>query len=102
VAGRATPAQVGGWPVVIQRPLGADCARAAAGRPADGHADGHNGHTEEVAGAAGREWRLLLQLDSDDRLGWFWGDTGRVYFSIRQRDAVRGALDRCWLTLQSR
>lgn len=87
--------QAGGWPVVIQRPLGAECARAAAGRPVDGPAG-------EDAGEAAREWRLLLQLDSDDRLGWFWGDTGRVFFSIRAGDAVRGALDRCWLTLQSR
>ncbi len=50
--------------------------------------------------ANGGEWRLLLQVDSDDRLGSMWGDGGRIYFWIRQ-DALRDrAFDRAWLILQ--
>jgi uncharacterized protein DUF1963 len=67
--------QIGGWPVLVQRPLWEGCEQG---------------------------WRLLLQLDSDDRLGWFWGDEGRVYFSMPAGGVAGGDLRRCWLTLQSR
>jgi hypothetical protein len=81
--------QAGGWPMVVQRTLWPDCARAVGGRDDGGH------------GAAGADWRLLLQLDSDDRLGWRWGETGFVYFSARAADVRSGALDRSWLILQA-
>lgn len=34
----------------------------------------------------GEEWRLLLQLDSDELLDTMWGDMGRLYFWIRADD----------------
>lgn len=37
------------------------------------------------SGAA--DWQLLIQIDSDaDRLGWMWGDMGRLYFWNRRQD----------------
>ena len=36
------------------------------------------------------EWKLLLQFDSDDSLGFQWGDWGRVYFFIHQDDLRSG------------
>lgn len=33
------------------------------------------------------DWELLLQLDSDDDLGWMWGDSGLIYFLVRASDA---------------
>jgi Domain of unknown function (DUF1963) len=85
--------QTGGWPVVVQRAVWHDCALAAAG----------------LLGAMAAppppdpapDWRLLLQLDSDDRLGWRWGEPGCVYFSARAADVRSGALDRSWLILQA-
>jgi uncharacterized protein YwqG len=50
----------------------------------------------------GEDQRLLLQLDSDERLGRRWGDPGTVYFHARAADLRSGALDRCRLTLQAR
>ncbi|MCY3002945.1 MAG: YwqG family protein [Planctomycetota bacterium] len=50
------------------------------------------------AGAA--EWKLLLQLESDDDLGWMWGDAGTLYFWIRESDASRGDFSRVWMILQ--
>jgi uncharacterized protein YwqG len=59
-------------------------------------------HTQELLRAAPSEWRLLLQLDSDQGgPGWTWGDAGRVYFWIRRADLAAGAFDRSWLVLQS-
>jgi hypothetical protein len=95
--------QIGGWPVLVQRAPWIDCPRAprraTAGRgpaapagrvPTESTSDGEHG------------WRLLLQIDSDERLGWSWGEEGRVYFSIQAGDAASGDFRRCWLTLQSR
>jgi uncharacterized protein YwqG len=70
--------QAGGWPMAVQRTLWPDTPQAIAA-----------------------DWRLLLQLDSDDRFGWRWGATGFVYFSARAADVRSGALDRSWLILQA-
>ncbi|MDL4771625.1 MULTISPECIES: YwqG family protein [Thermomonosporaceae] len=84
--------QLGGWPALVQRPVGPDCLLASTGRDAE---------SAEMSGdeqaAAEEEWRLLLQLDSDKRLGWHWGDPGRVYFCTRDQEP----LERSWLTLQA-
>lgn len=34
----------------------------------------------------GADWLLLLQLDSESEAGMMWGDQGRLYFTIRERD----------------
>ena len=57
--------------------------------------------TQELLRVAPSEWRLLLQLDTDEEgPGWTWGDAGRVYFWIRRADLAAGAFDRTWLVLQ--
>jgi uncharacterized protein YwqG len=52
-----------------------------------------------VADAA--NWRLLLQLDSDDDAGMMWGDIGRLYFWIHEKDALAGDFSKIWVILQS-
>jgi uncharacterized protein DUF1963 len=66
--------QVGGWPVLVQDSL-----------------------TQAVPQLADPDWHPILQLDSDDRLDWHWGDPGRVFFSATPSD-----LTDAWLTLQAR
>lgn len=39
---------------------------------------------------ASREWRLLIQIDSDDDLRMNWWDAGRIYIFARVRDLKRG------------
>ena len=46
------------------------------------------------------DWRLLLQLDSDDGVDFMWGDAGVLYFWIREADARAMRFDRVWLVLQ--
>jgi hypothetical protein len=94
--GSAPRHQAGGWPMVVQRAFWRDCALAAAGQSPD-----ERGLGGADAIQAERDWRLLLQLDSDGRFGWHWGETGFVYFSARAADVRSGALDRSWLILQA-
>ncbi|MCR8632194.1 YwqG family protein [Paenibacillus radicis (ex Xue et al. 2023)] len=30
------------------------------------------------------DWKLLLQIDSEEEIGMMWGDAGRIYFWIRE------------------
>ncbi|RFU42425.1 DUF1963 domain-containing protein [Actinomadura logoneensis] len=38
--------------------------------------------------------RLVLQLDSDPGVGWFWGDPGSLFFAVRPDSGLESA----WLT----
>jgi hypothetical protein len=50
--------------------------------------------------ARARTWRLLLQVDSDDEAGMMWGDLGRLYFWLRERDLAASRFERARLQLQ--
>ena len=47
-------------------------------------------HVPPAIAEAAKDWRLLLQVDSDDELGMNWIDTGRLYVFIREQDARAG------------
>jgi uncharacterized protein YwqG len=49
--------------------------------------------------ANAEQWRLLLQIDSDERLGTMWGDAGRIFFLTPRAEALAGSL-RTWLVLE--
>jgi uncharacterized protein YwqG len=40
----------------------------------------------ETAKSKVAEWRLVLQIDSDDGLDVMWGDVGMLYWAARQKD----------------
>lgn len=46
------------------------------------------------------DWRLLLQLDSDDDGGFMWGDCGLLYFWVRDQDLAKRNFARTWMSLQ--
>lgn len=50
--------------------------------------------------AGAHDWKLLLQLDTDDAAGMMWGDMGRLYFWMRSEDLSQRAFDRAWAILQ--
>lgn len=47
-----------------------------------------------------KEWKLLLQIDSDDKTEMMWGDSGRLYFWIKQKDLENLDFDKAWFILQ--
>jgi uncharacterized protein YwqG len=47
------------------------------------------------------QWRLLLQIDTDDGLSMMWQDGGLLYFWIREEDAAKGNFGAAWMFLQS-
>lgn len=48
-----------------------------------------------------RDWRLLLQLDSDEvGPGWSWGDEGRLYFWMPTSSIRARRFEDVWLCLQ--
>ncbi|HEY2466764.1 MAG TPA: YwqG family protein [Terracidiphilus sp.] len=47
------------------------------------------------------DWQLVAQFDSDEtRLGWMWGDVGRVYFWARRQDIEAADFSNSWAILQ--
>jgi hypothetical protein len=50
------------------------------------------------AGAA--DWRLLLQISSDDGAGMMWQDVGRLYYCIPEPALRARDFERVWLDMQ--
>jgi uncharacterized protein YwqG len=46
------------------------------------------------------EWRLLLQVGSEEAAGMMWGDLGSLYYWIRHDDLAAGRFDASWTILQ--
>ena len=65
-----------------------------------GDATGYEDPRAKELEISSRQWRLLLQIDSDDSAEMMWGDVGRVYFWIREEDLRQARFDRTWTILQ--
>jgi uncharacterized protein YwqG len=50
--------------------------------------------------AGASQWRLLLQIDSDDEAEMMWGDAGRLYFWITQDDLKNKRFENVWMISQ--
>ena len=62
-----------------------------------------SGYQDPRAGdlrAGASDWRLLLQIDSEEEAGMMWGDVGRLYYWIRDADLAAREWDLSWLILQ--
>jgi uncharacterized protein YwqG len=91
--------QVFGWPAVIQAPMQLEVQLAANGIYVGNPTGYDDPRVEQLAiGATG--WRLLAQFDSDDEVGWMWGDGGRLYFWIWEDALSAGRYESCWCVLQ--
>ena len=92
--------QFGGFPLPVQ---GDDmemmCQLASNGLNC-GHGYDTTSRRGKKLAAGADDWRLLLQVDSDDDIGWMWGDCGTLYFWIREADTAKGDFSNPWVILQ--
>lgn len=97
----AEPAhQIGGYPLPVQGDgMELECQLVTNGVYA-GNPSGYTKSNIDASRPGAADWRLLLQLDTDDAAGMMWGDTGRLYFWIREQDARAGEFSRTWTILQ--
>lgn len=51
--------------------------------------------------AGANNWILLLQVDSDERIGMRWGSAGMLYYWIERDALVNKRFDNVWVVLQS-
>lgn len=91
--------QVGGHPETIQGDMTTACAMVTRGvylgRPPDLSPDQRVQFEAEA-----KNWRLLLQIASDESLDWMWGDLGNLYWWMREDDIGAQRWDQAWFKLQ--
>jgi uncharacterized protein YwqG len=93
--------RMGGHANEVQGPLGLKAQLVSNGiycGDLKGYAEGRKRGLD--SGSA--DWRLLLQVDSEERAGMMWGDMGRLYFMIHKDDLRYRRFDKVWLILQCR
>src|SRR5207248_292431 len=49
-----------------------------------GDGGGYKKGRKQGLDAGSDDWRLLMQIDSEERCGMIWGDLGRLYFMIHK------------------
>ena len=92
--------QVFGHPDQIQGDMRLECQLVTNGLYA-GDSSGYEDPRARELEPGASDWRLLLQLDSDEeRLGVMWGDVGRLYVWIREQDLRARRFDAAWTILQ--
>lgn len=88
-----------GWPDQIQGDMRIDCNSLAADQMLIGTAsDGPLSKIDRTH--ASQDWELLLQIDTDDRLGTSWGDSGRLYSWIRRTELRVGNFENTLALMQ--
>ena len=88
-----------GHPDPIQGDMQTECQLVTHGLYC-GDPAAYTGARAEALVPGSGDWRLLLQIDSDDAAGMMWGDVGRLYYWIRHDRLVEQAWDETWLVLQ--
>jgi uncharacterized protein YwqG len=92
--------QIGGYPSPEQADrMELECQLVSNGLYC-GDASGYEDPRAEKLGAGAKDWRLLLQLDSDPEANMMWGDEGRLYFWIRAEDLEKRDFSKVWMILQ--
>ena len=94
-----TTHRIDGHPDMIQGDMYLQCQLVTNGLYC-GDATGYNHPLRKELEPHAKDWQLLLQLDSEDDLGYMWGDSGRLYFWIRKEDCKNKKFDKAWPILQ--
>lgn len=91
--------RMGGHPDAIQGDLALEAQYVSNGIDC-GSPKGYEQGRRRGLDAGAKDWQLLLQVDSEERLGMMWGDLGRLYFMIHKGDLRRRQFDNVWAILQ--
>jgi uncharacterized protein YwqG len=91
--------QLLGYPMEIQGEMSFELEAVTNGINMGGPEGFKKADTRETREGA-KEWRLLLQVDSDENADMMWGDLGRLYFWIRRDDLIAGNFNKVWMILQ--
>jgi uncharacterized protein YwqG len=65
-----------------------------------GDLSGYNDPRAKALEPNAKNWKLLLQIDSNEENEMMWGDCGRLYFWIKQDDLLNKQFDKSWFSLQ--
>lgn len=65
-----------------------------------GDASGFNDPRAKALEPNAKDWRLLLQIDSNEENEMMWGDCGRLYFWIKKDDLLNRNFDKSWFSMQ--
>ena len=95
----ATSHKLLGYPEPIQDEMESECAAASNGIYM-GDAKGGEDPRFKALDATRYDWHLLIQVDSDEAAHMMWGDSGRLYFWMRDQDLRARRFDKSWMILQ--
>lgn len=65
-----------------------------------GDPSGYNDPRAKELESGASQWRLLLQVDTDEESEMMWGDCGRLYFWIRDEDLRKRNFGAVWMILE--
>ncbi|WP_240491457.1 YwqG family protein [Pirellula sp. SH-Sr6A] len=91
--------RIGGHADCVQTPMELECQLVTHGLycgNSTGYEEPRRASLEETA----KDWKLLLQIDSDDAASMMWGDVGTIYFWILEGDLRDSKFEHAWLILQ--
>ena len=91
--------QLLGHPSPIQGDMQLECQLAWHGLYC-GDSSGYEDPRAAALRPGAKEWRLLLQIDSDDNAEMMWGDCGRLYFWLTNDAMRQRAFLESWMVLQ--
>lgn len=92
--------QIGGYPSPVQgEGMELECQLASNGVYV-GDSEGYSSPQAQALQAGASDWRLLLQLDSNDAADMMWGDVGMLYFWVRKQDSANKDFSNVWMVLQ--
>jgi len=89
-----------GYPEPIQNPMEIECAMTSNGVYMGDAVRREDDPRFKKLAAAKYDWKLLMQVDSDDAANMMWGDVGRLYFWIRDQDLAARRFDKAWMIFQ--
>jgi uncharacterized protein YwqG len=93
--------RIGGYPDVVQNEDMTLTAELVSHGINCGSPAGYKEGKSKGLGAGATDWRLLLQLDSEEDAGMMWGDVGKLFFLIREQDLKALTFDRVWVNVRS-